>query len=121
MGETPVKTNTQHAAGDRVSQPQYGTGTVTYANEYHTVIEFDDGRKTTFVTTRVELTPSDTPAPVKPKRAVRKKKVVAPVVVPEPIEVESEVAMADADELADAEEADAEVSASLEASADDEG
>ena len=77
-----MKTNTQPAAGDRVSQAQYGTGTVTYVNQYHTVIEFDDGRKTTFITTRVELTPSDTLAPVKPKRAVRKKKVVAPVVEP---------------------------------------
>jgi hypothetical protein len=64
------------SAGDRVSQAQYGTGTVTYANQYHTVIEFDDGRTSTFVTTLVELTASDTAAPAKPKKGTRKKKVV---------------------------------------------
>ena len=73
-----MTTTQMRSAGDRVSQPQYGTGTVTYVNQYHTVIEFDDGRKCTFVTTRVELTASDTVAPVKPKRSVRKKKVAAP-------------------------------------------
>ena len=30
-----------YSAGDRVSQSQYGTGTVTVANDHHTVIEFD--------------------------------------------------------------------------------
>ncbi len=73
---------TRHSAGDRVLQAQYGTGTVSYANEYHTVIEFDEGRIATFSTKRVELTASETAAPVKPKKAVRKKKVV-PVVVSE--------------------------------------
>ena len=72
---------TMHSAGDRVSQAQYGTGTVASVNEYHTVIEFDEGRTATFITKRVELTASDTPAPVKPKRGVRKKKVVEPAAV----------------------------------------
>ncbi len=75
-----MKTAQLPSAGDRVSQAQYGTGTVTYVNQYHTVIEFDDGRKTTFVTTRVELTASNTEAPVKAKKGVRKKKVVTPIV-----------------------------------------
>jgi len=75
-----MKNTQMPAAGDRVLQAQYGTGTVTYVNQYHTVIAFDDGRTSTFVTTRVELTPSDTEAPVKAKKGVRKKKIVEPVV-----------------------------------------
>jgi len=31
-----------YAIGDRVSQPQYGTGTIRLVDEYHTVIDFDD-------------------------------------------------------------------------------
>jgi hypothetical protein len=72
-----MRTAQQPAVGDRVSQAQYGTGTVTYANQYHTIIEFDDGRTSTFVTTLVELTASDTVAPAKPKRAARRKKATS--------------------------------------------
>jgi hypothetical protein len=64
-------------AGDRVAHPQYGDGTVTSANEYHTVIEFDGHGKRTFQSPRVVLTESNTPAPEKPrarKSPVRKKK-----------------------------------------------
>jgi hypothetical protein len=67
-------------AGSRVSQVQYGTGTVTSANEYHTVIEFDEAGTKTFITARVELTPSDTEAPVRAKtkkKAIRKTKASA--------------------------------------------
>jgi hypothetical protein len=76
------------AAGNRVSQAQYGTGTITSVNEYHIVIEFDDGRTSRFVTGRVELTASATEAPVKTKKkGVRKKKVVVPAAVaPEVVE-----------------------------------
>jgi len=80
MDTNNLKTARRTAAGDRVSQAQYGTGTVTSVNEYHTVIEFDDGRTSRFVTGRVELTASATEAPVKAKKGVRKKKVVVPVV-----------------------------------------
>jgi hypothetical protein len=67
-------------AGSRVTQAQYGHGTVTYANEYHVVIDFDENGTRTFVTGRVELTPSDVAAPVKPKKKapVRRKKVEQP-------------------------------------------
>jgi len=58
-------------AGDRVTHSQYGHGTVSSANEYHTVIEFDEHGKRTFVSPRVVLTDSMVPAPVKPVRAKR--------------------------------------------------
>jgi hypothetical protein len=65
-----------HSAGDRVAHAQYGDGTVSSVNEYHTVIEFDAHGVRTFVSPRVVLTHSTTPAPEKPKRkpAARKKK-----------------------------------------------
>jgi hypothetical protein len=64
--------------GDRVTQPNYGPGTVTEANAYHTVIEFDGHGVRTFVTDRVVLEPTDEPAPARAKgarakRAPRKK------------------------------------------------
>ena len=32
----------RYAAGDRVVQAQYGSGTIVDVNEHHTVIEFDE-------------------------------------------------------------------------------
>ena len=66
------------SAGDRVAHAQYGDGTVSSANHYHTVIEFDAHGARTFASPRVVLTHSTTPAPEKPvrgrKTAARKKK-----------------------------------------------
>jgi hypothetical protein len=66
-------------AGDRVAHAQYGDGTVSSFNQYHTVIEFDAHGARTFASPQVVLTHSTTPAPEKPvrkrKTAVRKKKV----------------------------------------------
>ena len=59
--------------GDRVTQPQYGHGTVTRANEYHTWIDFDDHGPRTFSTVHSHLEPSETPAPIKPARPKRVK------------------------------------------------
>jgi hypothetical protein len=64
--------------GDRVAHAQYGDGTVSRVNEYHTVIDFDAHGERTFVSPRVQLTDSMVPAPAKPvrkKAAARKKKV----------------------------------------------
>jgi hypothetical protein len=58
--------------GDRVSQPQYGAGTVAAANEYHTTIDFDDHGPRTFATPMVKLERSATAAPPRPKAARRK-------------------------------------------------
>jgi len=44
-----------YSTGDRVSQPQYGHGTVTAVNQYHTVIDFDEHGSRTFMTLRVQL------------------------------------------------------------------
>jgi hypothetical protein len=54
--------------GNRVAHAQYGDGTITSVNEYHTVIEFDAHGKRTFVSPRVVLTDTDTPAPEKKAR-----------------------------------------------------
>jgi hypothetical protein len=63
-----------YAAGDRVNHTQYGDGTVTSVNEYHTRITFDAHGARTFVSSRVELQPSDTPAPVvAPRRRAARK------------------------------------------------
>jgi hypothetical protein len=58
--------------GDRVSQPQYGAGTVAAANEYHTTIDFDDHGPRTFATPIVKLERSTTAAPVRAKATRRK-------------------------------------------------
>ena len=59
--------------GARVAQTTYGAGTVTLTNKYHTVIEFDECGSRTFATHMVQLEPTNTPAPERPKRAPRKK------------------------------------------------
>ena len=58
--------------GDRVSQPQYGAGTVAATNEYHTTIDFDDHGPRTFSTPVVKLERSMTLAPPRPKATRRK-------------------------------------------------
>jgi hypothetical protein len=57
------------SVGDRVSQSQYGAGTVTAVDERHTIIAFDEHGSRTFVTAIVKLEASDTEKPVKAKRA----------------------------------------------------
>jgi hypothetical protein len=49
-----------YAIGDRVLQPQYGTGTIRLVDEYHTVIDFER---------------SSTVEPGKPPKRTRKKAV----------------------------------------------
>jgi hypothetical protein len=61
-----------YSVGDRVSQAQYGHGTVSAVNEYHTRIDFDEHGVRTFVTARVGLEPSSIPAPVRAKNTRRK-------------------------------------------------
>jgi len=61
-----------YAVGDRVIQAQYGPGTITDVNEYHTVIDFDEHGVRTFATPLVVLQRTATPAPVRPAKARRK-------------------------------------------------
>ena len=58
--------------GDRVSQPQYGAGTIAAANEYHTTIDFDEHGPRTFATPIVKLERSATAAPPRAKATRRK-------------------------------------------------
>lgn len=58
--------------GERVLQPQYGHGTVTKSDEYHTWIDFDDHGPRMFSTARCQLEASETIAPVRPARSKRK-------------------------------------------------
>ena len=58
--------------GDRVAQPQYGTGTVTAVNDFHTTINFDEHGQRKFLTNRVQLEASATEAPPPVKRSRKK-------------------------------------------------
>ena len=64
----------KYTTGDRVVHTQYGDGTLTSVNEYHTVINFDAHGVRTFSSPQVVLAPSSTPAPVKPAKATRRVK-----------------------------------------------
>ncbi len=64
----------KYSPGRRLSQAQYGVGTVVECNEYHTVIDFDEHGVRVFSTPVVELKPSSVPAPVKTKRKAARKR-----------------------------------------------
>ena len=53
--------------GDRVTHSQYGDGTVTGWNEYHTRIDFDEHGKRTFASSLVTLGSTTSVAPVRAK------------------------------------------------------
>ena len=54
-----------YSTGERVSQLQYGDGTVLTCNEHHTVIDFDAHGSRTFVTRLARLESCSTVAPMK--------------------------------------------------------
>jgi hypothetical protein len=60
-----------HAKGDRVTQLQYGAGTITDVDVHHTVIDFDEHGVRRFVTNLVQLQPTTDPAPP-PRAAARR-------------------------------------------------
>jgi hypothetical protein len=64
-----------YAKGSRVTQSDYGTGTVTSSDERYTVIEFDNHGRRTFVTDMVMLGKSEEPAPNRPTKAKRTRTV----------------------------------------------
>ena len=49
--------------GDRVVQAQYGPGTITDVDIYHTVIDFDGHGPRRFITNRVVLEATSDPGP----------------------------------------------------------
>lgn len=63
-----------YATGDRVTQQQYGDGTVIVCNEYHTVVEFDAHGSRTFATHLVRLESCSSLAPPKPPKRPRRAK-----------------------------------------------
>ena len=63
----------RYTVGARVSQDQYGPGTIIESNEHHTVIDFDEHGVRRFVTTMVKLESSTVAAPVKAKGRARRK------------------------------------------------
>ena len=67
----------RYAIGDRVVQPQYGLGTITSVDEFHTVIDFDDHGPRTFATSIVQLERSKVPAPARPVKKGSRKKAAA--------------------------------------------
>jgi hypothetical protein len=76
----------KYGTGDRVAQAQYGDGTVTRVDTYHTTIDFDDHGPRTFASDRVVLASTSSAAPVrKPVRRARAAKVVKPVVASVPV------------------------------------
>ena len=63
----------RYTTGARVSQAQYGPGTIVESNEHHTVIDFDEHGVRRFVTMMVELKSSAVAAPTKAKGRARRK------------------------------------------------
>jgi hypothetical protein len=61
------------AKNSRVSQANYGAGTVTSSDERYTVIEFDAHGRRVFLTDMVTLSKTDEPAPNRPAKERRKK------------------------------------------------
>jgi hypothetical protein len=60
--------------GDRVVQANYGPGTITGADDHHTVINFDEHGVKTFSTSLVALERTASPAPqkaAKPRRTAK--------------------------------------------------
>jgi hypothetical protein len=61
------------AKGNRVTQPNYGPGTITSTDEQYTVIEFDNHGRRMFMTNMVTLEPTSEPAPASTGRSKRRK------------------------------------------------
>ena len=66
-----------YGKGNRVTQANYGAGTVTSSDDKYTVIEFDLHGRRVFLTDMVTLGKTDEPAPNKPVREKRKKSTPA--------------------------------------------
>jgi hypothetical protein len=65
--------------GDRVTQANYGDGTITGADDHHTVIDFDGHGIKTFATSLVVLERTSAPAPARAAKTRRASKAIAKV------------------------------------------
>jgi hypothetical protein len=61
------------SAKDRISHYIFGLGTISQANDRHITIVFDESGTRKFLTSRVRIEHSNTPAPPKPVAAKKKK------------------------------------------------
>ena len=66
--EVPMAT---FKVGDRVTQPNYGDGTITGADDHHIVIDFDGHGVKRFATSLVALERTSAPAPARAGKAKR--------------------------------------------------
>jgi len=66
-----------YKVGDRVTQANYGHGTITGSDDHHTVIDFDEHGVRTFATNLVVLERTSQPAPARATKARRAKAAVA--------------------------------------------
>ena len=67
---TPKPSAVFPSLGDRVQHEQYGAGTVTLLDVYHTVIDFDGHGLRRFVTNRVVVERTDDPGPTASEKRV---------------------------------------------------
>ncbi len=61
------------AANERIQHSIYGLGTISEINDLHTVIEFDQNGRKKFITSMVQLEPTEVPAPAPVGRRTRSK------------------------------------------------
>jgi hypothetical protein len=71
-----------YKVGDRVTQANYGHGTITGADDHHTVIDFDEHGVRTFSTSLVVLERTTEPAPARAGKARRAKAGTAKAALP---------------------------------------
>jgi len=62
-----------YKVGDRVTQANYGHGTITGADDHHTVIDFDEHGVRTFSSSMVVLQRTSEPAPARAGKTRRAK------------------------------------------------
>lgn len=68
-----TKSGNKFAVADRVAHFQYGTGTIASIDSNLTVIDFDKNGRRKFVTSMVQLEPTEIEAPVRPAPKPRAK------------------------------------------------
>ena len=61
-----------HRAGDRITQLQYGAGTITACDEVTVTVDFDDYGERTFATVQMQFGHANRTAPV--RRVIRSRK-----------------------------------------------
>jgi len=69
---TSGKKSLEYAPKDRVDHAVFGLGTIVQIDERHTTIAFDQSGTRKFMTSMVQLAPSDTPAPARRSRPSKK-------------------------------------------------